>query len=609
MTDTTAEGPGRGRERRLLATVFASGMAVMIVEMTAVRALQPFFGSTNIVWTNVIGVVLAALAIGYVAGGRLADRWPSARLLCGIMATGGTLLIAAAWLVTPVSGWFLADGVDLEGVMTTLLQGSLGTTLVLFAPPILLLGMISPIAIRLLADVGVGKAAGRVFAVGTVGSIGGTYLPAFWLVPAVGSRGSILLAASLLLVAAAVGRVGFGRRRGALPLAAGLVAAAMVPFVGPHRPAPKLWENGEATVLAEIESPYQYVTVRDDVWPDGESLRILTINEGVYTYHSLLVKGQVLTGSRYYDDYSLLPLLTDLEPGDELRGCIVGMACGVNAMQWKHFWGDVFDLTVDGAEIDPAIIRLGREHFGMPGPDAGWLRVFAMDGRQMLEAVPREPGYHLLVVDAFTNELYTPFHLATREFFDLCRSRLAPGGILAMNVYAVGEDPPNLRALSNTLATSFGACVRVQQYWGTNFLLLARKGDTPPDITRLFPDRARARFRGWDGYAAWSRTPELEDLLAKGESLRDATRLVEPRDDEWVLTDDHAPLSALTDRFLRDLDDRSLAENAWHRDELLALLARQRTLLTAIGAAWLVALAAGWWLVRRAARRCARGGG
>jgi MFS family permease len=188
------DGGVTGRVRVwLLGTVFASGMAVMIVEMTAVRAMQPFFGSTTYVWTNVIAVVLAALAVGYAVGGRLADRFPSTTLLYGLLGVGGGVLLVSAWLVTPVSRLFLQDGIDLEGAVTVLLRGSLGASLILFAPPLLLLGMIAPITIRLLARGGVGRAAGSVFAVSTVGSILGTYLPALVLVPRIGSRGSILV--------------------------------------------------------------------------------------------------------------------------------------------------------------------------------------------------------------------------------------------------------------------------------------------------------------------------------------------------------------------------------------------------------------------------------
>jgi hypothetical protein len=574
----------------------------MIAEMTAVRAMQPFFGSTNFVWTNVIAVVLAALAVGYALGGRLADRRPSAGILYGIMVAGGVLLLLSAVLVTPVSRLFLAGDIDLEGVMSVLTRGSLGASLVLFAPPVLLLGMVSPMAVRLLARGGVGRAAGRVFAVSTFGSILGTYLPTLWLVPAVGSRGSLLVAAAVLIGAGAVGLCGFRRARSGV--GSFLVLSVVLFIVGrgelvPERGTPSLGPDGTATVLAEVESPYQYLTVRDDAWADGSVFRVLTINEGVYTYHALRRPGHVLTGSRAYDDYAVLPLLLDLEPGSELRGCVVGMACGVNAAQWKHFWGDVYRLRVDGAEIDPQVMSLGREYFGMEGPESEWLRTFAMDGRQLLEAIPEERRYHMLVVDAFANELYIPFHLGTREFFDLCRRRLYPGGVLAMNVFAVGADAPNLRALENTVATAFGHCVRASRYGGRDCLLLARNADAPPETSRLAPSRVAGRFRGWGGWEAWSGLPEWENLLTLCEGVLGDWTVVWPNDEDWVLTDDHAPLERLTDRFLARLEEQTLAKRADRREEVRRLALRQRLSLAVVGAVWAAALAIGFLLLRR----------
>jgi hypothetical protein len=592
---------GRGRTLLLLGTVFASGTAVMIVEMTAVRAIQPFFGSTNFVWTNVIAVVLAALAVGYSLGGRLADRRPSPGLLYAIMASGGGLLLLCAGLVTPVSRLFLTDGVHLQGVVSVLVRGSLGATLILFAPPILLLGMISPMAIRLLSEGGVGRAAGRVFAVSTVGSILGTYLPTLWLVPAVGSRGSILIAAAVLIGAAAVGLLGFRRFRGAAVTTVLLVVAIAGGAGGslePARGAPSFGASGSSTVLVEVESPYQFLTVRDDVYEDGSVVRGLTINEGVYSYHSARVEGRVLTGSRHYDDYTVLPLLLDLEPGAELDGLIVGMACGVNASQWKHFWGDVYRLRVDGAEIDPGVVALGREYFGLPGPESDWLRTFPMDGRQLLRVLPEEQRYHLVVVDAFANEIYIPFHLGTREFFELCRRRLQPGGVLAMNVYAVGEDAPNLLALENTLATVFGHVVRARQHGGWNFQLLARNGDAPPEMERLAPARVRERFSMWPGYQTWSGIPEWEGLLALGERFIEDVRVVEPVAEGWILTDDRAPLEYLTDRFLERLEERVLADDGSGRGRLHHLARRQTSLLLVVGMAWVVVLGLGLLALR-----------
>ena len=605
-TVTQADPPlGRGGAALLLATVFASGAAVMILEMTAVRAVQPYFGSTTVVWTNVIAVVLAALALGYALGGRLADRRPSWGLLYGLLGAGGLLVALTAWLVTPVSGLFLEAGVDLEGVVSVLLWGSLGTALVLFAPPILLLGTVAPIAIRLLARRGLGRAVGSVFALSTLGSILGTYLPTLVLVPRIGSRGSILVAAGILLVASAAGLLTSGPRRGrrvapALLLAAALaLGAAAAGLVPPGRPAPRL-DGGVATLLAEAESPYQYLTVREDVWPDGTE-RVLTINEGLYTWHALRVDDRVLSGSRYHDAYAVLPFLLDLEVGAALDLCVVGLACGVNAVQWHHFFSAPFDLHVDGAELDPAVVRLGRRYFDLPD-EAPWLRVHTLDGRSLLERVPAEKRYDTIILDAFANELYVPFHLATREFFALCERRLERGGLLAMNVYARGADAPNLLAIENTMTAVFPTVLRVPHDEAGGYLLLARRGEAPIEVERLAPDAIHERFASWAGFTRWRETQEWSDLLALADAIRRTVRRAEhaPRHDpdHLVLTDDHAPLEWLTDRFLSRSEAELLAAGDDRSLALAALRARQGRLLLGIGLAWAGLLAAAGLLAR-----------
>jgi hypothetical protein len=253
------------------------------------------------------------------------------------------------------------------------------------------------------------------------------------------------------------------------------------------------------------------------------------------------------------------------------------MACGVNATQWRHFWGDLYRLQVAGAEIDPEVVALGREHFGMPGPEADWLEVHAADGRLALAAMPEDRTFHLLVNDAFANDLYIPFHLATREFFELCRRRLTPEGVLAMNVHAVGADAPNLRAVANTLATVFGRAVVVSRYDGANFLLLARNGGAPLRVGS-FPDRPPV--------SEWDRLVEL------GAGFRQDWTEVTPRPGELVLTDDHAPLEWLTDRFLARQERESLAaEDAWSQ-RVRALARRQRIALVVVVCTWAAILLA-----------------
>jgi predicted membrane-bound spermidine synthase len=585
----------------LLAAAAATGAAVMTVEMSAVRTLQPFFGSTTPVWTNVIAVVLGALALGYALGGRIADRRPSATLLFGLLSSAGILVTAAAVAVTPVSWAFLARGVDLEATASLHWKGSLGATLVVFAPPLVLFGMVTPLAVRLLAAGGAGRAAGRVFAVSTTASIAGTYLPTFVLVPHLGSRGSLVVAAGMAIVPAAAGLSIFGGRRSRFAAAAVVAAAALVAGLADLRPArgaPVFDNGGVANVLAERESAYQYLTVREDTFAGGEIDRVLTMNEAAYSFHSLKVRGQVLTDSRHYDDYTVLPMLLDLAPGADLRLGVVGFACGVNAGQWRHFWDGPYRLRVDGAELDPEIVDLGREFFDLPAAEDPRVRVAVADGRVWLASLPEDTRYHVLLVDAFANEIYMPFHLGTREFLELCRRRLEPGGVLAMNVYAVGEDAPNLAAIENTVATVFGACVRSSRYGGRGFLLIAADGG-PPDLARLDPESVRRRFGDREGVAEWDR---LLDLAAE---VSDDVAMIEPRPGARVLTDDDAPLEYLTDRFVRDEERRILdgaedGEALRHRDRLRALSRRQDRTLAGVAAAWAVVLLLALFTVRRA---------
>jgi len=404
-----------------------------------------------------------------------------------------------------------------------------------------------------------------------------------------------------VLLAAVAGFAALRSRIGlvaALGASAGVAVCAFAADLSPARGTPPLKNGGTARVLAERESPFQYVTVREDRYPTGEVDRVLAINEGVYVFHSLAIEGQVLTDSRHYDDYTVLPLLLDVAPGGDLRLGVVGFACGVNAAQWRHFWDGPYRLRVEGAEIDPEVVALGREHFGLRDATDGGPRVVVTDGRAWLAALPAGPHFDALLVDAFANEIYMPFHLGTREFLELCRARLTAGGVLAMNVQAIGADAPNLAALENTLATVFGACVRSSRYGGRGFLLLARNAATPPDMARLDAKAMRRRFGGREDLAEWDVLGDLAEEVAED------TVLVRPRPGVRVLTDDDAPLESLTDRFIR-ASEREFLESAGgeepeRRAALLALSSRQNRLLLAIAAAWAVVLAAAALAVRRA---------
>ena len=329
----------------LAALVFGAGIGSLATEIAASRMLAPYFGSSTIVWANLIGIVLAGLALGYWLGGKLADRRPERRLL------GLIVLAAALWVaMTPfLARPFLDAAVgNLDDASAGAVIGSFFAVLLLFAPAVVLLGMVSPFAIRLaITDVeSAGEVAGRFYALSTFGSLVGTFVPALILIPLVGTQRTLLATAALLAISAS-----FMLGRKAVVLAAAIAALVALP------PGAIKAEEG---LLHEEDSLYQFIQVveRDD------GRRLLRLNEGV-AVHSVWRKDTVLTGG-VWDAFLALPPLLD-RPLRKVA--ILGNAGGTTARALGRFYPDA---QVDGVELDPAVSRAGREYFGMddnPQPD------------------------------------------------------------------------------------------------------------------------------------------------------------------------------------------------------------------------------------------------
>jgi spermidine synthase len=569
----------RARQFFLLVVVLVAGAAVLVLELAAGRLFAPWFGMSLPVWTNVLAVVLGALAAGYALGGRMAARGASLGTAGAVLAAAGLLTGAGAWFGPALARSLLPSGVDLEGLSSVLAKGSFLATLVVFGPPMVLLGTVGPLAVHLLAEggapspavmpgpgvpAGSGQAAGRVLAVSTLGSIAGTFLTTYALLPELGTRRTIGAAGAALAVcgfALFLVRGGGGRARAAAAAAA--VAALGLAASGPggeFRPA----EPGTGRVLADVDSAYQFLQVREveDARPGEESAvaRFLTMNEGVLTYHSVLrrpSKGETsfLTGGRYYDVYPALPLLCPADPGKPLDVLILGSAAGTQARALRHFVGEERDLRVDGVEIDPAVLALGREHFDLPS--APWLRLHAADARAFLEAAPADRKWDLVLVDCYSQEYYVPFHVATEEFFRGVRAHLKPGGVLAFNAFSYRPDALLLRTLVNTAATAFGRAWLLPIPGYSNYVVLAsaREADLPllafgEAAARAAKDPSKAPA-SWGGFAA---RPEADAVLRLAAACCAAASPFQPDPAGVVLTDDRAPVERLMDRQIADFD-------------------------------------------------------
>ena len=486
------------RQTGLAALVFGAGTGSLATEIAASRLLAPYFGSSTIVWANLIGIVLAGLALGYWLGGKLADRRPEPRLL------GAIVLAAALWVaLTPFVARPLLDATvsSLDDASAGAVIGSFFAVLLIFAPAVVLLGMVSPFAIRLAITTveTAGAVAGRFYALSTAGSLLGAFLPALVLIPLIGTQRTLLGTAVVLALSASLL---LGPR--ALVVAAALAALVAVP------PGAVKAEPG---LLHEQESLYQFIQVveRDD------GRRLLSLNEGV-AVHSVWRADTVLTGGVWDAFLALPPLL-----GRPLESvAILGNAAGTTARALGVFYPAA---SVDGVELDPAVSEVGRRYFGLD--DNPRLTVHDADARPYLRRT--DERYDLIVADAY-HQPYVPFYLATREFFRLARERLAPGGILALNVASVPDDTSLLDGITGTLMHEFD---HVAVWPALRFNKIVLAFDEP-----LSRDELIERLE-----VGPEPLEPLRELLAQ-----QLVPVTERSDRPW--TDDRAPVEWVTDRMI-----------------------------------------------------------
>ena len=395
--------------------VFVVGTGSLGAEIAAVRLLAPYFGASTIVWANTIGVVLVALSVGYWLGGRLADRHPNMRGLCLVALSAAGLLALVPFAADPL----LNVAVDaLDEISAGAFVGSLLAVLVLVAVPVLLLGAVSPYAIRLAVSTveEAGTVAGRLYAISTAGSLVGTLGSALVLIPLVGTRRTFLIFA---LADRGGGRLG-AAARAALGARAGRDRRADR-AAGGHAQG----RRRQREVIYETETPYQYARVVEH--PDGS--RSLELNEG-QAQHSLCraecdagpagprSPDSVLTGD--YWDGSLVLGFTAFDRTPR-RVAMLGNAAGTTSRAYEQF----FPRTrVDGVEIDSELSDIGRRYFDENNPR---LHLYHEDARPFIRRI--DARYDVITVDAY-RQPYIPFYLTTVEFFEEVRDRLAPDGVL-----------------------------------------------------------------------------------------------------------------------------------------------------------------------------------
>jgi predicted membrane-bound spermidine synthase len=495
----------------LLLVVFFGGMTTMGAEMSASRLLDPFFGNSLIIWAVLIGLVLLYLTLGYYVGGKWADRRPRHRVLYQIAAWAAFLVGLVPWVARPVLLWSVQGFAQYSA---GILVGSLLGVIALFALPITLLGCVSPFVIRLaVRDVeSAGNVAGGIYALSTVGSILGTFLPVLLLIPNWGTRNTFFFF-SFVLMAISLAGLFWTLKARALPyllMPIVLVVLILVLPGGIIKPA----EYGE--LLYETESSYNYIQV---VQRGGETWLRLNEGEGV---HSIYNPNSVLVGGIW--DYFLVAPYFNNPPytADQVSSlALIGSAAGTVPKQYTAVYGAI---PIDGAEIDPEIIRVGREYFDMNEPN---FDVVAQDGRYFLANSDRT--YDVIAIDAYRPP-YIPFHLTTREFFRQCKDHLTENGVVAINVGRTRTDWSLVEALAGTLKTEFPNVYMVD---------LSQHGFDLINVL-VVATRQPTRLDNLEANAALLTHPLLQKVA--GASIPRASEFTEPTEATVVFTDDKAPV-------------------------------------------------------------------
>jgi predicted membrane-bound spermidine synthase len=412
----------------LIVQVFISGMTSLALEMCASRLLGAYFGTSLYIWAVLIGLILIYLTIGYFIGGRLADHYPSIQVLSIITAAAALTTSLIPFVSQGILSWSVQA---LAQVSVSAFLSSLVGTVLLFAIPVTLLGLVSPYAVRLMTQQveKSGRTSGSLYAISTCGSIVGAFLPVLWLIPTFGVRRTFLIFGVLLFAASLWSLRSYWR------LAFILVLIALLLPLGPLKNIPNLIYNQE--------SLYNYIQVTQ--LPDGT--RQLVLNEGD-AIHSIYYPDptRVLTGW-YWDYFLAAPYFNPgFTPQKLHRVGIIGLAAGTIARQFTQVYGSV---PIDGAEIDPSIVNVGRKYFAMNEPN---LHVYVQDGRAFLATT--QEHYDVVAIDAF-QQPYIPFQLTTREFFSQIRSHLSPDGTVVLNTAHTTHDFRLVQAFVNTLKQVF----------------------------------------------------------------------------------------------------------------------------------------------------------
>ncbi|RMF05044.1 spermine synthase [Candidatus Woesearchaeota archaeon] len=481
--------------------VFLGGMSVMSGEMAASRLIAPYFGTSLFVWTNLIGIIMLFLTAGYYAGGRIADKNPHVKVMASITFWTGAYFAILPFMIRPVMKQAIR-AIELASVPA--FYSWLVFSVAIISLPMAALGMISPLAIRIKSRnlKEVGSVSGRIYAIGTAGSIIGTFIPALLTIPLIGTKNTFVLFGFALMIASATG---MKSRKKTAAAAALLILLAVNPAI-----------KAEPGLVFEDESAYNYIQI---IREGGSTY--LKLNEG-NAFHSQYNEKAILTGS-VWDYFLILPHLKEGRNRTNESMLIIGLAGGTISRQYNHFYPEI---SIDGVEIDRQIIETAREYMGLGSQK---VRIYISDGRTFLEST--EKKYDYIIIDAY-RQPYIPFHLATREFFELTKNKLSENGVTAINIGATDKNSRLYKSITNTMASVYGTVYSVDVPNTFNHIVIGMNGNAKAGLSDADPAEI-----------------EVKKLVRYAEH---SIERVEHDQKGPVFTDDRAPVELLTDLMIID---------------------------------------------------------
>ncbi len=505
----------------LYLTEFFAGMAVMAVEQGASRLLAPYFSSSQIVWTIIIGTIMIAMALGNIYGGRQADKDADPAKLYR------RIIIAAIWIAAiPLVGKYIIIGIAgllIIAVNTNfLIWAAFLACMIIFVFPLFLLGTVTPCLTKYTMDSlsDNGKIVGTLGACNTIGSIIGTFVPTFITIPAAGTAITFLIFSGVLLV---LGVLYFIVNGGGKKLTAVSVVLFLICSIFGNSDSFAFWQDDLAY---EGESIYNYLQVRD-----GNRATILSTNV-LFGVQSIRMKEDNLTGM-YYDYALLAPVLNDAE--EQKKMLILGMGTGTYALQTEKYFPD---YEVAGVEIDQAITDLAHEYFELPES----IPVTTYDGRAYLNS--DDEKYDVIMVDAY-QDITIPFQMSSVEFFGLVKDHLKEDGVMVINMNMISDSEDGITSyLADTISTQFSEVYIADVSGSTN--------------RELFATNDATLFENLD--------EKIESL--QDDELRDMMRTVQNRLIRWIpedriFTDDKAPVELLG---METIDSLISGEIGYYKD-------------------------------------------